>query len=63
MITSLSPACKCGTKLARCHASDHATHVHDRTCRRCHSKWRVIVRPNISRRAGVAMHPIELTAY
>lgn len=61
MTRDIQPQCKCKTMLAKVNASDSATTVCDRTCRKCGAKWRVIVRPNISRKPGVGMFPVELT--
>ncbi len=61
MTHEIKPQCKCKTPLAKILVSDHATTVCDRTCHKCRAKWRVIVRPNISRKAGVNMFPVELT--
>lgn len=59
----LRPACSCGATLPSLEASKVATVVVDRKCRKCGTLWRIVARPQPSKRRGITVHIVDLTAH
>lgn len=63
MIYTLKPRCQCGRQLAPVDGGDSAVFQYHRTCQKCGTRWRVIVRPGIQLpKAGAVAHTVELVA-
>jgi len=56
---NIVPRCACGGKL-RVDASVEATTIHIKKCRACGARWRVVAKPQRSKREGVQIHVVEL---
>lgn len=54
------PASSCKGYVAPLDASEHASHVVERVCRKCGARWRLVVEPLGPNRAGFA-HRLDWT--